>query len=125
MSNGIHSKPIERFLGITENKSKTFGDEGSVENVDIEIPPSLFEGKYKIPFISKEFNLKINEDNLQKSKAINEYILDEMKDYEYEDTQSSYKEVLNNLMRVLGLSKNDSNKLDKLYQAIILRRFFK
>ena len=123
MSNGIHSILSEIKDSKQENKSKVFGDETPAENSNIEVPPTLFESKYNMPLIAKEFNLKINQDNLQKSKAINEYILDKIKEIGYEDTQSSYKEVMNDLMRILGLSKNDSNKLDKLYQAVILRRF--
>jgi len=127
MSDGIHASKIEKvaeeaIIDKIENKKPTFGDEVH-EDSALEVPPSLYEGKFKVPMIADDFGIKApSQDDMQKLKAIDQYILDKIKDG-YEDTQDSYSEILDDLMRMLGLSENDLNKVDKLYQAVILRRF--
>jgi len=123
----IFSKEIESSLEetIVSKHKTTGGEEKPVDGIDTEIPASLYEQReghlLSAKLLGKENT--IIEDDLQKLRAIDNYIQDRIMDLELEDTKETYQSILRQFMQVLGLAENDLNKLDKIYQSVVLKQF--
>lgn len=94
------------------------------DDIDTDVPASIFEQRYGITLASNILDIKgESQDDQQKLKVVDEYIKDKILEEDLEDTQESYKYIIDELMRIAGISKLDNSKLDKLNKIIILRRF--
>lgn len=92
---------------------------------DKDTPASLYEERHGYSITAKIFNMKYAEDldTVQKLNAIDNFIQDKLIEDELEDTQISYKIILDKLMRTLGIDPNSANKLSKIYEAVVLKQF--
>lgn len=96
------------------------------DDIDTAVPATLYEQKHGRPLIADILHIKTESlEDRQRLKVIDEYLKDQIETEEYEDTQESYKELFEELLRITGVNKLDINRLDKLHQIITLRRFFK
>ena len=111
--------------GVTESTNSEVVSKDTFDNV--EVPASLHEERHGTSIVADVFNVGENNNTnieiVQQTKAIDNYILDEIDEQDLEDTKASYMQVLKQTMRMLGVTENDLNKVERIYNAIILRKF--
>lgn len=96
------------------------------EVIEDEVPPSLYEQRHKEPFSAKMLDIKfkeVNNDTVRQLKVVDDYINKEIKEKDFEDSEESYKFVLNELMNILGINMFDNTRISKLSELIIIRKF--
>jgi len=74
--------------------------------------------------MDKNFFLNLDKGTSTKLQTINEYLLEQINENDLEDSKKVYNNTMSGLLKELGINKEEksSNKINKLYLAIVLRK---